>query len=477
MGERAVIVIDIGKTHAKLTLWDQAGAILALRKRPNARLDGVLDAIGIESWLAQTLIEFAALADVGSIIPVAHGAAAVLIRDGSMVCPPRDYEAPMAADVRLAYDALRPPFAETGSPALTDGLNLGAQLFAQLHHHGEQSEAIHGAAALNCRAPLAMTALEFQILLWPQYWSWLLCGVAASEVTSLGCHTDLWNPAAEKFSSLVEKMGWAERFPPLRRAGDILGTITPEWAVRTGLPADTNIHCGVHDSNAALVAARGFPEIVGKEATVLSTGTWFIALMSSVRPSTTASGLANLSAARDCLINVDVEGRPFPTARFMGGRELETLGVVIDAPGLAGLVEVIANRVMILPTFASGCGPFPEARGQWLREPDNADQRRAAAALYAALVADTALDLIGAGGALLIEGRFARSEVLVRALATLRPGTKVYTSEADADVSFGALRLIDPTIQQLGSLTKVVPLEQDLRGYRLQWNERRRERD
>jgi sugar (pentulose or hexulose) kinase len=450
VGERGIIVIDIGKTHAKLTLWDGAGALLAVRKRPNARLDGVLDVIGIENWIALNFTELSGLADVGAIIPVAHGAAAVLIRDGSMVCPLRDYEAPIAPDVRAAYDALRPPFAETGSPALTGGLNLGAQLFAQLNGH----------------ASPAMTVDT--ILLWPQYWSWLLSGIASSEVTSLGCHTDLWNPAEANFSRLAVAMGWAKRFPPLRRAGDILGPITPEWAARTGLPADTNIYCGVHDSNAALVAARGFAEIAGQEATVLSTGTWFIALRSTAA----TVDFSAIPEARDCLINVDVEGRSVPSVRFMGGRELEALGVMIDQPGLDGLAEVVASGAMILPTFAPGCGPFPQGQGRWLREPTSADQRRAAAALYTALVTDASLDLIGARDTLLIEGRFAQSEAFTRALATLRPETAVYTSAAEADVSFGALRLINPAISPPGKLARVAPLDDDLSGYKTKWHQR-----
>ncbi len=444
MTKRAIIVIDIGKTHAKITLWDQTGALIERRTRANAKLDGVLDAEGIEAWLEGVLREFAGIAPVGAIIPVAHGAAAALVADGKLICQPRDYEAPIPADVRAAYDKLRAPFAETGSPALPHGLNLGAQLFVK-------RDSITG-----------------EILLWPQYWSWLLSGVAASEVTSLGTHTDLWSPVAAKFSSLVTELGWEAHFPPLRKAGDVLGPITPDWATRTGLPTDARIYCGVHDSNAALVAARGFAEIAGQEATVLSTGTWFIAM----RSPKSSINLTSLPEARDCIVNVDVAGQPVPSARFMGGREIEVLGQRLDQPGLEGLDAVIANRMMILPTFAPGSGPFPSARGRWMNEPTDLDQRRATVALYTALVVDTALDLIGAREVLMIEGRFAQSELFVRALAALRPDTIVYTSGAEADVSFGALRLVDPSIKPSGRLARVAPLAQDLSDYKAKWHQK-----
>ncbi len=450
MADRAIIVIDIGKTHAKLSMWDQTASLISLRRRPNDRLDGVLDVAGIECWLAEGLSGFAARAKVkglkiSAIIPVAHGAAAALVADGKLVCPPRDYEAPIPAEVRAEYDRLRGRFSETGSPALPDGLNLGAQLYVQ-------------------KAQVAG-----QILLWPQYWSWLLSGVASSEVTSLGTHTDLWNPAASRFSELSERMGWAACFPPMRHAGNVLGPITPDWFARTGLPADTQIHCGVHDSNAALVAARGFPEIAGNEAAVLSTGTWFVALRSLGRTPVGANGLTTLPETRDCLINVDVEGQPVPSARFMGGREIELLGERIDQQGVGGVSEVIANQAIILPTFTPGCGPFPSGTGKWINQPADPDQRRAAVALYIALLADASLNLIGAKETLLIEGRFAQAEIFVRALASLRPDTAVYTSTGEGDVSFGALRLVDPSLKPQQSLERVIPLSVDLTPYRAEW--------
>jgi sugar (pentulose or hexulose) kinase len=447
--EQATIVIDIGKTIAKASLWSAGGALIDRQSRANAVCDGALDADGIEGWLAETLSNFAKLGDVGAIIPVAHGAAAVLINDGRLACPPRDYEALSPDGLRADYEKLRAPFAETGSPALPHGLNLGAQLFAQ------------------------QAQITGQILLWPQYWSWLLSGVASSEVTSLGCHTDLWNPGTGDFSSLAKTMGWAERFPSLRRAGDVLGPMTPEWAARTGLPADTLIHCGVHDSNAALVATRGFGEIAGSEATLLSTGTWFVAMRAALG----AVDLAALPEARDCLVNVDVEGCPIPSARFMGGREIEMLSgpggidCAVDQAAIAAAIpDVIAERAMILPSFAAGCGPFPDGRGRWINEPRDPDARKAATALYASLVADTALDLIGARRTLLIEGRFARADAFVRALATLRPETTVYTSIAEADVAFGALRLVHPSITPGETLTQVKLLAADFTSYKADWH-------
>ncbi|WP_447761496.1 FGGY-family carbohydrate kinase [Sphingopyxis panaciterrae] len=463
MRGRATIVLDVGKTLAKLSLWSPEGPLIERRVRTNARVNTghylALDAAGIETWAAETLRDLARLADVGAIVPVGHGAAAAIIRGDRLACPPLDYEDAMPTSMRAKYDAARDPFSDTGSPALPDGLNLGAQLFR-----------------------LETLDLELaqgtQILPWAQYWSWLLSGVAASEVTSLGCHTDLWNPLTGEPSCLAERHGWAKRLAPLRRAGDVIGTLTPAWAARTGLRADTRIHCGLHDSNAALLAARGFPEIADSESTVLSTGTWFIAMRS---PRDAASmDTRRLDEARDCLINVDAFGKPVPSARFMGGREIETLigldtrqiDIAADQPALlAAMPGVLASGAMVLPTFAPGFGPFPHGRGRWIARPDDHAARRAAVSLYAALVADAALGLVDTQERLLIEGRFAEGQVFVRALAALRPDLRVYVGKAHNDVSYGALRLLDATLPPSEPLELVAPLDVDLAPYRDRWRQ------
>lgn len=461
------VVLDIGKSLAKLSLWRADGTLVERRTRANARLDTgayvALDAEGIEAWMAEVLSEFATLGPVDAIIPVGHGAAAAIIKDGRLACPPIDYEEPLSAADRAAYVEGRDPFAQTGSPSLPDGLNLGAQL--------HRLEGLH---------PDLFTG-DAQILPWPQFWAWRLSGVAASEATSLGCHSDLWRPLAAEPSEMARRRGWAARFAPLRHAGEALGPISPEWAACTGLSNTTQIHVGLHDSNAALLAARGFGEIADHEATVLSTGTWFVA-MRSPAPGATVD-VAALSEDRDCLINVDAYGTPIPSGRFMGGREIELLtgidsrriDIAPDQPALVAAVPaVIAAGAMVLPTMTPGVGPFAHGRGRWTAMPDDPFARRAAVSLYAALVAATTLELVGTRERLLVEGRFAEAEVFVRGLATLRPDLQVFVSNAHNDVSYGALRLLDPDLAPQTALRAVTPLDVDLGDYAARW---RREAD
>ncbi len=458
----AQAVLDVGKTLAKLTIWDDAGLLLARRTRPNpvTEIGGLrrLDAPGIETWLADNLRLVATEHHITRIFPVGHGAAAAIIKGDRLVTPPVDYEQTYDAAERQRYDAVRAPFAITGSPALPAGLNLGMQLFH-----------------LTAADPALLD--DATILPWPQYWAWRLSGVAAIEATSMGCHTDLWDPVAAAPSPLAHAMGWAAHFAPLARAGDVLGCVTPEWVERCGLDPACVVHCGIHDSNAALLAARAFPEILDHESTVLSTGTWFIAMRSP--PDGAAISVSSLPEERDCLVNVDAFGKPVPSARFMGGREIESqieidtrrVDIKPDQPALlAAVPELLASGAMLLPTMAPGSGPFPDSAGRWINQPRDWFARRAATCLYAALVADVSLALIGTRERLLVEGRFAEAEVFVRALASLRPDLTIYVANEHNDVAFGALRLINPDLAPADSLRAVVPLDADLSDYRARWH-------
>src|SRR3569623_1834091 len=158
----------------------------------------------------------------------------------------------------------------------------------------------------------------------------------------------------------------------------------------------------------------------------------------------------------------------------MGGREVEILSGIdtrrIDIKPdqrhlLAAVSAVVGRGSRALPTFTPGVGPFAQGEGRWSEAPDDPMARRAAVCLYAALLADTSLDLIGARDRILVEGRFADAAVFVRALASLRPRDRIYVSNAEHDVSYGALRLLNSTLAAPCRLEPVEPLPEDLRAY------------
>ena len=458
MRQDCIVVLDVGKTLAKLTLWSADGQLVDRATRPNERRLSrrgypCLDIEGIESWLASTLASFARQKPIRAIVPVAHGAASVILEpDGSWI-EPLDYEAPLPDELCEQYVALRDPFVETGSPSLPCGLNLGAQLY--------WLEAI-----------LPDAFQSGTIVTWPQFWAWRLSGVATTEVTSLGTHTDLWRPFEGRPSALAERRGWARRLAPLRRASDILGPVTGFWRERCGLPETCAVVCGIHDSNADLLAVRA--RIGERDHTVLSTGTWFIAMRSCPRkPDLTA-----LAEDRDCLVNVNAFGIPVPSARFMGGRETELLedGAPLDLSEhrealLRRAGELAEAGVFAFPSFQKGVGPYPSLEGHWIGRPDDQLGRRAVAGLYLALMADTSLDLIGSRERLVVEGRFIADPVFAQTLASLRPDQTLYLAPSSNSLCHGAISLIAPETVPDSELVEVEPLPFSISQYANRWRE------
>lgn len=461
MRQGCVVVLDVGKTLSKLTIWSADRRLIERRTHRNARASyggyPALDVKGIGFWLAQTLSAFSRLGEIAAIVPVGHGAAACLVDEDGSCLPSLDYEAEPPDEVRTRYLALRDSFALTGSPSLPASLNLGVQLLW-----------------LETIAPDKV--LRGRIVTWPQYWAWRLCGVAATEVTSLGCHTDLWMPTEGRPSPMAEARGWAERLAPLRHANDVLGTVTEEWRDRCKLPHDCMVLCGLHDSNAALLAMRGYPEVGGRECTILSTGTWFVAMRSVAAQAKVA--LASLPESRDCLFNVDVTGGPVPSSRFMGGREAELLEQSVACPVdlrtnkdtlVSIALSLVKDGIFALPSFQKGVGPFPKSAGHWIRRPTDQVGRRAAAGIYLALIANVSLDLIDSAETLVVEGRFVDDSVFTGMLATLRPRQKIYLSDAGNSLPYGALRLIDADLPPQDKLVRVEPLDCDLASYEAAW--------
>ncbi|MBB3952457.1 FGGY-family carbohydrate kinase [Aureimonas jatrophae] len=417
---RRIAVVDIGKTNAKLALHDLVeGRDLFVRTLPNTVLAAPpyphFDVDRLWRFLLEALAECAGLHAVDALSVTTHGACAALVDADDLVLPILDYESPLPDELAGDYDRARPPFAETASPRLPGGLNVGAQLFW-----------------LEARFPEAFARAR-HLLPYPQYWAWRLTGTAAAEVTSLGCHTDLWEPGTGRPSRLARERGWDRLLPSLRSAFDTLGPLRPELAAQVGLAEPIPVFCGLHDSNASLL-----PHLLSRPApfTVLSTGTWTVAMAVGGR-------LDGLDPARDTLANVDALGRPVPSGRFMGGREFDRLTENAPAePSATDLARVLENEVMAVPSFAPGTGPFPGAQGRWSVAPEtlSPQERTTVASLYAALMTERVLALIGAGGPSIVEGPFARNPLYLAALQALtaRP---VLASQGATGTTAGAALL------------------------------------
>jgi len=447
-----VAVLDIGKTNVKAVIVEvEAGRELAARTRPNTVLtDGpypYFDVDGTFAFFIDSLRELHAEFGFEAISITAHGASGALLGDDGLVLPVLDYEFRYPAGIDEAYDAIRPPFRETFSPRLPGGLNFGAQLHFQ--------KTIFPEAFRKVRA----------IVTYPQYWGWRLTGVAATDVTSLGCHTDLWMPRIGIFSSLVERLGVAGKLAPVKKPSDLLGNVARDIADKIGLAGPMPVYCGIHDSNASLL-----PHLLKREApfAVVSTGTWVVSFA-------VGGDLDHLDPERDTLANVDALGRAVPSARFMGGREFELLTGGKGAATPAAVQRVLEDRILLTPSVVPGCGPYPNAKHCVVNAPGslNADEAYVAASLYAALMTKTCLDLTGAVGPVIVEGPFARNMLYIEALSQVaeRPVRPVGGSTG---TSIGAALLAAqgpmPTMPPPGTAAPAFDLSETFRQYCAAWN-------
>ena len=417
--KRHIAVFDIGKTNAKIALVDLATRTeIAVQTQPNRVLPGPpyphFDTEALWAFLIRGLRDLHSSHGIDAISVTTHGAcAALLARDGSLAAPVLDYEHTGPDALRAEYAAIRPDFSETGSPHLSMGLNVGAQLHWQFH-----------------RDPGLRDRVE-TLVMWPQYWGFRLTGARATDVTSIGCHADLWNPHLGQLSSLVATLGLTGRIAPPRRPADVLGTITPQVATLTGLPAGTPVACGIHDSNASLL-----PHLLGRKGafSVVSTGTWVVVMSVWGTPTT-------LQPERDTLVNTNALGQPVPSAKFMGGREHDLIrGGRASVATAADEARVLAQGIMLLPSVVAESGPFPGRVMEWLPAlPDEAAQE-VVLGYYLALMTAECLAMTGAAGPVIVEGPFARNRFYLDMLAA-SVGRPVLVSASQTGTAIGAALL------------------------------------
>src|SRR3569833_2224436 len=330
-------VRDFGKTNSKLFVIGQDGRILdEHRSKPNWKRNGnftVLDDASMYDWAVHVVNDAVQRHGVEGLMVSGHGCTFALVDETGLRHPILDYEQEPPAEIARQIDRRIPDFAETFSPRLPLGFNFGRHMLW-----------------LKAVNPSAFTSAT-SILGYPQYWSWRFGGRPVSEVSYLGCHSHLWAPRKRDFSSLVETDCWRPQMPPFARAGAVIGEQRFGEALRP-----IAIHNGVHVSNAALYAYRR--QQLGP-LTVVSTGTWVVVLNPDC-------SLDALDRARDMLVNLDVDGGPVPTVRFMGGREFATIsGDWQGAISPGAIQRVIDCGTMALPNLTPD-DPMPHRRGEFI---------------------------------------------------------------------------------------------------------------
>ncbi len=426
----AIAILDVGKTNKKLFLLDEHYKIIW---EQTTAFEGTKDEDGepcedlgqLTAWVRQSLDAVSALTDarIRAINFSAYGASFVHIgEEGLPVAPLYNYLKPYP-------EALKKKFYDTygGEPTLSmltaspvlGSLNSGMQLYR-----------------IKQQQPELFTRIRWSLHL-PQYLSFLLTGSACSEITSIGCHTHLWNFSQQRYHEWVYREGIIDKLPPILPSTSVLPVGTA-GAIVAGI--------GLHDSSSAIIP---YLESFREPFVLISTGTWCI----TMNPFNNAP-LTVAELQQDCLCYISYQGRPVKASRLFAGFDHERQ------------VQRLADHFLQSPTYAStiafdpDCIDLLRSEGASMLQASQASPAKASVFGQRALdsfdsfdqayhcllmdimdqqVASTRLVLEGTGvKRIFVDGGFGKNQVYMHLLAAAFPGTEVFAASIPQATAMGA---------------------------------------
>lgn len=405
-----ILVLDIGKTNKKAFVFDEGYRIVFEKTTtlPETTDDDGFpceDVHLLKKWVLDTLhggIPSEQGLCIKAINCTAYGASLVHLDENfEPVAPLYNYLKPFPADLKKqffdTYGSEEKMALETSSPVL-GFLNSGLQLYW-----------------LKYRKPLIYNKIRWSLHL-PQYIAFLIGSTIgpleiesdkarylANEVTSLGCHTMLWDFHKILGQRWAREEGICKKFPLIKPPTHTFSH--PRFpSLRTGI--------GLHDSSAALIPYQAsFQE----PFVLLSTGTWCISLNLFNRWPLTPEELA-----QDCLFYCSYIGSPVKAARYFGGYEHEqAVKKMAQAFGVA--------TDFFTKTDLSGIPALAEEYRLFMRQ------------LVDKQVVSTKLS-IGKTDVrcIFVDGGFSKNEIFMSLLAQAFPDQEVFAAEVPQATALGA---------------------------------------
>jgi sugar (pentulose or hexulose) kinase len=295
-----IAIFDVGKTNKKLFLFDENYKIVFER---SARFIETVDEDGFpcENLESLRLSVFDSLNEIFrlkqfQVMAVnfsTYGASLVFVdEEGMPLTPLYNYLKPfpeaLSNQLYQNYGGETQFASATASPVL-GSLNSGLQLYR-----------------LKMENPDVFKRLKYALHL-PQYLSFLISGIFYSDLTSIGCHTAMWDFNKNRYHEWIEREGLSLKLAPVLPDDKTLNAVFPGSNYSVGV--------GLHDSSAALI-----PYLVSfsEPFILISTGTWCI----SMNPFNT-SPLTDLELKNDCLCYLQYKGKPVKASRLFSGYEHE----------------------------------------------------------------------------------------------------------------------------------------------------------
>ncbi|WP_443944098.1 FGGY-family carbohydrate kinase [Pedobacter sp. AW1-32] len=300
MQKAVAAIFDVGKTNKKLFLIDEQYNIVYER---SARFVETKDEDGepcenlesLRSSVFDSLHQVLELKqyDIRAVNFSTYGASFVYLDEHGTPLTPlynylKDYPEELKQEFYAKYGGEGTVSVETASPVL-GSLNSGMQLYR-----------------LKKERPEVFAKVKYALHL-PQYLSYLISGKAVADITSIGCHTQLWDFARNDYHKWVSKEGILEK----------LGTFTPaDSSSKIEFEGhEIKVGVGLHDSSAALIP---YLANFANPFVLLSTGTWCISLNPFNQEILTEEELK-----QDCLCYMHFKGKAVKASRIFAGYEHE----------------------------------------------------------------------------------------------------------------------------------------------------------
>jgi len=430
MAKTAVLaVFDIGKTNKKLLLLDEQYRIVYEQSRQLAETtdedgDPCEDITVLAAWVKDQLAVVLEMSefDVSGVNISAYGASLVHIGyDGEVVTPLYNYLKPypgrLSHDFYQRYGGEAAVSQQTASPVL-GSLNSGMQLYRLKHER-----------------PETYRRVRFSLHL-PQYLSFLISGRACSDITSIGCHTQLWDFQRNTYHRWVNDEGVSKALAPIVPADSV---IPIRWRDHRFIAGP-----GLHDSSAALIP---YLRCGGEPFVLLSTGTWCI----SLNPFNT-SPLTEQELRADCLCYLNYQGNPVKASRlFAGYMHEEQVKRLARHYGVSEdhyrHVEYSADIVRAVATPEDAVQTLEDAPGEIVFKDRLLSDYSSYAEAYHRLILDIIRCQVFATRLVMnnsetrrifVDGGFSKNSVFMHALATALPDIEVYGASVPQATAIGA---------------------------------------
>lgn len=421
------VVLDIGKTNVKLIFLKNDKIVKEYKtKQQNGIYKNSIKTLKsgkIVIWLIEKLKKESTKNILENFVCTTHGCSLAFIGyDNKEIIACTDYEYSFDK-YKKEFLKVEPKFSISFTPLLEGGLNTGLQIFY-----------------FSKKFPTVLKKTKY-ILSYPQYIAWKLSKTYSNEITYVGCHSYLWDFKKNKYSQLTKKLSVENKFPPMKKAWDVIGGFKLN-------NKKINILNGVHDSNASYLY---FLKSNLKSFTLVSTGTWYITLNQQ-------TNIKKLKPNYDMLCGINVFGKSVPTMRFMGGREYELLYKKLKVSSSHFKIsKSILQENLILPSYAPG-GPFI-IKNYNLKNilSLKSDERYSLICIYISFVLNFVLDEMNSKNTLILDGPITKNRDIMNIIASIRKHQETFKNRKEIGTGLGASMLFNMKKTNKLSLSKIRP--------------------